>query len=346
MIWLKLLLLPFSMIYGLIVFFRNMAFDSGLLKSKSYDFPVIAIGNLCVGGSGKTPHVEYLLRLLGQEKKTSVLSRGYGRKSKGFINVKPSSNAKIVGDEPLQIARKFPDSKVAVCENRIDGISKLSAEDAGVLILDDAFQHRYVKAGLNILLTKYENLYIDNYLLPSGNLRESKSQSKRADIIIITNSPKPLLPLDEYRLNEQIFPKSNQKLFFSSVYYLGLKSVFSDEKIELKGKNVLLLTGIANSANIIDYISDKSKIIKHLEYPDHHTYRVKDIKNIIREWNSIESTEKLILTTEKDAVKLQLFESKFEGVKMCYLPIEIKFQGKNNFNDLILNYVEENNFDN
>jgi tetraacyldisaccharide 4'-kinase len=332
------------MIYGVIVFFRNIAFDLGLLKSKSYNFPLIGVGNLCVGGSGKTPHVEYLLRLLGQDKRPHVLSRGYGRQSKGFIEVTSSSNANIVGDEPLQIARKFPYSNVFVCENRTYGISKLREYDFGVLILDDAFQHRYVKAGLNILLTKFEDLYVDDYLLPLGNLRESKSQSKRADIIIVTNTPIPLLPCDEYRINEQLTPNSNQNLFFSSVNYLDLTSVFYEEKIELNGKNVLLVTGIANSANIIKYISEKSKVIKHLEYSDHHTYVEQDIKNIITEWNSIESSEKLILTSEKDAVKLRYFESKFKEVPIYYLPIEIKFQGENNFNDLILNYVRENNY--
>jgi tetraacyldisaccharide 4'-kinase len=346
MIWLKLFLLPFSLIYGLVVFCRNKAFDVGLLKSQSYDFPVISIGNLCSGGSGKTPHVEYLLRLIGGDKKTSVLSRGYGRNSTGFVMVKPTSNAKIVGDEPLQIARKFPDTDVAVCEKRTVGIEKLNKNSQEILILDDAYQHRYVNAGLNILLTNYDSLYINDYMLPSGNLRESKSQSKRADIIIVTNSPKPLLPLDEYRLNEQIFPHPNQKLFFSSVYYLDPKSVFTDEKVELQSKDVILLTGIANAKRILDYVSERATVVQHLEYADHHCYKDKDVKNIIRHWNSVKSAEKLILTTEKDAVKLQLFKSKFEGVTICYIPIEIKFQGKNNFNDLILKYVKENSFDN
>ena len=346
MIWLKLLLLPVYLLYSILIRIRNILFDVGFLKSKKFNIPVISVGNMCVGGSGKTPHVEYIIRLINDSKNISVLSRGYGRRSKGFLNVTPQSSAKIVGDEPLQIASKYPNVSVAVCERRVSGIMKLLKQKVSLILLDDAFQHRWVQPGLSILLTKYDNLFVNDVLLPLGSLREHKHGYSRADIIVVTGTPNPLLPLDEYRLIEQISPFYNQKVCFSYVKYLDAISIFSDKKIALNGKKILLVTGIENPNSFINYLEDtNNEIAHHLKYRDHYNYRDKDVKKIISKFNSITSTEKLILTTEKDSFRLLKFEKLFKGIQVCCIPIEVSFQGKkSDFDSLILNYVEKNNF--
>ena len=346
MIWLKLLLLPVYLLYSILIRIRNKLFDVGFFKSKKFNIPVISVGNMCIGGSGKTPHIEYLIRLFNNSKEVSVLSRGYGRKSKGFLNVSSHSTAKIVGDEPLQIASKYPNVCVAVCERRVFGIMKLLKQKVSLILLDDAFQHRWVQPGLSILLTKYDNLFVNDVLLPLGSLREHKEGYSRADIIVVTGTPNPLLPLDEYRLIEQISPSHNQKVCFYYVKYLDARSIFSEQKIDLKYKEILLLTGIENPTALLDYLEDTNKKIAcHLKYRDHYDYKERDIKKIISKFNSITSTEKLILTTEKDSFRLLKFEKLFNGIPVCCIPIEVGFQGKkSNFDSLILKYVEKNNF--
>ena len=224
------------LIYGFVVYIRNVFFDYGLFTSKDYSVPIISIGNLCSGGSGKSPLVEYILRLIENKEKVAVLSRGYGRDTRGFKWVTPKSYVKDVGDESLQIVRKFPQVSVAVAENRNEGIQNIIYEESELIILDDAFQHRWVNPGLNILLTTYDNLFINDYLLPFGSLRESRSGSKRADIIVVTKTPYPLLPLDEYRLKEQIAPFFHQKLCYSYLNYLPLESLFTNDKYSLDNK--------------------------------------------------------------------------------------------------------------
>ena len=344
--FLKLFLLPISLIYGIIVFTRNLFFDFGIFKEKKYSTPIISIGNLCAGGSGKSPHVEYIINLIKDKKKIAVLSRGYGRGTTGYKRVKKNSFVKDVGDEPLQIARKYPEIIVAVSENRNVAIQKLIHEECQLILLDDAFQHRWVKPGLNILLTTYDNLFINDHLLPFGNLRESPKRFQRADVIVVTKSPNPLLPLDEYRLKEQIAPLYHQKLFFSYLKYHEPKSVFSDKKVSLRSKKVILFTGIAHTQNLVDYIESHAEIVHHFKFRDHYNFKKKDIKKIIDFCNKIDSQEKLILTTEKDATRIGLFEFDFKNLSLAYLPIEVMFQGKNNFNDLILKYVEQNTVNN
>lgn len=344
--FLRLFLLPVTLFYGIFVYFRNLFFDIGIFSTKEYSVPIISVGNLCTGGSGKSPHVEYIISLLENRSKVAVLSRGYGRDTTGFKWVESDSFVKDVGDEPLQMLKKFPDVKVAVCESRNIGIQNIMQEESELIILDDAYQHRWVKPGLNILLTTYDNLFINDHLIPFGNLRESSNRAIRADIIVVTKSPYPLLPLDEYRLNEQISPFFHQKLCYSYINYLTPKFIFGNGEAEIDNKKIVLFTGIASSTKIKDYIASKAKIHTHFEFRDHYHYKKRDILKIIDCYKKIDSEEKLILTTEKDATRLGIFENYFDGIPIAYLPIEVKFQGKTNFDDLILKYVEQNRLDN
>lgn len=344
--FLRLFLLPIVFFYGLVVFIRNMLFDYGIFSSKEYSVPIISVGNLCAGGSGKSPLVEYILRLIDNREKVAILSRGYGRDSTGFHWVTTKSFVKDVGDEPLQIARKFPEINVAVSESRNKGIQEIIRNKCDLILLDDAYQHRWVKSGLNILLTSYENLFVNDSLLPYGKLRESKKNFRRADIIVVTKTPYPLLPLDEYRLKEQISPFFNQKLCYSYLEYQEPVSLHTKKSVSIDDKEVILITAIASADLLKEYVDSKTEIIEHFEFKDHYNFKKKDIKKIIDCYNKIDSQEKLILTTEKDATRLEYYVNYFKGIDIVYLPIEFKFQGKTNFNELILKYVEQNRFDN
>ena len=341
----RLFLLTISFIYGLIVFFRNVLFDFGIFSSKEYSISIISVGNLCVGGSGKSPLIEYIISLINNRNKVAVLSRGYGRDSRGFNWVTKKSSVKDVGDEPLQISNKFPEINVAVCENRNKGIQEIIQKQCDLILLDDAYQHRWVKPGLNILLTTYDNLFINDNLLPYGRLRESKNNFRRADIIVVTKTPYPLLRLDEYRLREQISPFFNQKLCFSYLEYQRPVSLYTKKSISMEGKKVVLVTAIASTDLLKEYVDSKANIIKHFEFRDHYNFKKNDIIKIIDSYNKIDSQEKLILTTEKDATRLITYENHFKGIDVVYLPVEFKFQGKTNFNELILKYVEQNRVD-
>ena len=344
--FLKLFLVPFSFFYGLVVFLRNLLFDFDIVKSKEYTLPLISVGNLCVGGSGKSPLVEYIVNLLGEHYEVAVLSRGYGRETVGFKWVKTSSYVRDVGDEPLQIKRKFPKTSVAVSENRNRGIQKLMDQECQIILMDDGYQHRWVKPGLNILLTTYDNLFINDYLMPYGSLRESRKAANRADIIVVTKSPCPLLPLDEYRLKEQIAPSIHQNLCFSYLDYKAPQLMFEDKTIDICNKKIVLVTAISSSKQIVDYVKEKADLVKHFAFIDHKYYKKRDILKIIESYKQINSEESLILTTEKDATRLAVYESEFKNLSIAYLPIEVKFHGKTNFNELILKYVEQDNLNN
>ena len=343
--FLRFFLLFISLFYGFVVFLRNILFDYGIFSSKEYTVPIISVGNLCAGGSGKSPLVDYILRLIDNRNKVAVLSRGYGRNSKGFQWVTNKSFVKDVGDESLQIARKFPEINVAVSESRNKGIQEIIHKECDLIILDDAYQHRWVKPGLNILLTTYDNLFINDNLLPYGRLRESKKNFSRADIIVVTKTPYPLLPLDNYRLKEQISPFFYQKLCYSYLEYQKPVSLYAKKSVSIEGKVVILMTAIASAGLLKEYIDSKANVIEHFKFKDHYRFKKKDIKKIIDSYNKIDSQEKLILTTEKDATRLALYENDFKGIDIVYLPIEFKFQGKTNFNELILKYVEQNRVD-
>ena len=338
----RLLLIPLSYVYGFVVYIRNKLFDYEIFNSQKYSIPIISVGNLCSGGSGKTPLVEYLINLIGNSYKIAVLSRGYGRKSKGFLYVTKNSCVNDVGDEPLQIVQKFPEIIVAVSESRNFGIKKLINKNCDLIILDDAYQHRSVNPGLSVLVSSYNNLFINDYLLPYGNLRESKNNYSRADIIVVSKAPYPLLSSDKLKVKKQISPLFNQKLFYSYLNYNDPVGLFSNSYLSLSNKNIILITAIASSDPLINYVISKATIIKHFRFRDHYKFKKNDIKKIIKYYKEIDLQETLILTTEKDATRLVNFESYFIGISVAYLPVEFKFYPKSNFNKLILNYVEQN----
>ena len=343
--FLRLLLIPLSCIYGFIVYLRNKLFDYQILTSKSYSVPIISVGNLCSGGSGKTPLVEYLINLLGKSFKIAVLSRGYGRESKGMLYVTKNSHVKDVGDEPLQIAQKFPKIIVAVSESRNFGICELINKNCDLIILDDAYQHRSVNPGLSILVSSYNNLFTNDYLLPYGNLRESKYNYTRADIIVVSKTPYPLLLNNELKIKKKISPSSNQKLCFSNLNYDDPIELFSNYSISLENKKIILVTAIASIDSLLKYVNSKAKILKHFRFNDHYNFKKYDIEKIINYYSQIDSQEKLILTTEKDATRIVNYESCFMGISIAYLPVHFKFHTKSNFNNLIQKYVEQNRVD-
>lgn len=345
-------LLPFSWIYGSIVRFRNWLFDMGLKKSKSFSIPIISVGNITVGGSGKTPHVEYLIRLLHDKAKIAVLSRGYKRKSHGYILANESTTMPEIGDEPFQMHQKFSDIYVAVDTKRARGIENLqndeASKDVDVVLLDDAFQHRYVKPGINILLVDYHRLIIYDKMLPAGRLREPLSGKNRADIVIITKCPKDLKPMEFRVLTKAMDLYPFQKLYFTSIDYDTPKGVFEEKQIELdklQDYHVLLLTGIASPKQMEHDLKPMTKDITNLSFGDHHSFKGKDIDRINDAFESMPEP-RIIITTEKDAVRLRETEGLYEKVKsnMYELPIKVSFMldQQDNFNEKIISYVRKN----
>ena len=345
-------LLPFSWIYGSIVRFRNWLFDMGLKKSKSFSIPIISVGNITVGGSGKTPHVEYLIRLLHDKAKIAVLSRGYKRKSHGYVLAEESTTMPEIGDEPFQMHQKFSDIYVAVDAKRARGIENLqndeATKDVDVVLLDDAFQHRYVKPGINILLVDYHRLIIYDKMLPAGRLREPLSGKNRADIVIITKCPKDLKPMEFRVLTKAMDLYPFQKLYFTSIDYDTPKGVFEEKQIELdklQDYHVLLLTGIASPKQMEHDLKPMTKDITNLSFGDHHSFKGKDIDRINDAFESMPEP-RIIITTEKDAVRLRETEGLYEKVKsnMYELPIKVSFMldQQDNFNEKIISYVRKN----
>ena len=345
-------LLPFSWIYGSIVRFRNWLFDIGLKKSKSFSIPIISVGNITVGGSGKTPHVEYLIRLLHDKAKIAVLSRGYKRKSHGYVLANESTTMPEIGDEPFQMHEKFSDIYVAVDAKRARGIENLqndeATKDVDVVLLDDAFQHRYVKPGINILLVDYHRLIIYDKMLPAGRLREPLSGKNRADIVIITKCPKDLKPMEFRVLTKAMDLYPFQKLYFTSIDYDTPKGVFEEKQIELdklQDYHVLLLTGIASPKQMEHDLKPMTKDITNLSFGDHHSFKGKDIDRINDAFESMPEP-RIIITTEKDAVRLRETEGLYEKVKsnMYELPIKVSFMldQQDNFNEKIISYVRKN----
>ena len=331
MIILRYLLFPFAIVYGLITGIRNFLYDSRILKSYSFDIPIIAVGNLSVGGTGKTPQIEYLIRLLSPNYKIATLSRGYKRKSKGYILADANSDAELLGDEPYQMHLKFPNINVAVDANRKNGIEKLLTlkDKPDVILLDDAFQHRKVKAGFYILLTAYGDLFCDDFMLPTGSLRESRSGVQRADLIIVTKCPKDLSKTEQNTIKKKI--GVSVSIYFSSIDYDDkvFNAAESKNVTDIKTVDKLLLAGIAKPNPFFAYLQGEND--EQLQYVDHHHYTKNDIKNI-----QDKATNKLIITTEKDYVRLinQQLNSLF------YLPIKSSFLSDGaNFDKTILNYV-------
>lgn len=352
---------PVAFLYGAGVALRNKLFDCGVLRSESFDIPIICIGNIAVGGTGKTPHTEYLIKLLHKEFRVAVLSRGYKRHTKGYVLSTPTSKARNIGDEPYQIKTKFPDIRVAVDENRCHGINQLrtlSDPAVEVVLLDDAFQHRYVKAGLNILLTDYHRLFCDDALLPAGRLREPAEGKNRAQIVIVTKCPQDLKPIEYNIITKRLKLFPFQQLYFSSFRYGKLQPVFPPtetargevQERELSSlqadERVLLLTGIASPATIIEELNAYTSHIDLLAYDDHHNFTAQDMQLIKERFEKLKGSRKLIITTEKDATRLVHHQALNEGLKqhIYALPIEVEIlqNQQDNFNQHIIGYVREN----
>ena len=342
-------LLPLSWLYGLAVSLRNELFALGILKERSFSIPVISVGNITVGGSGKTPHVEYLIRLLQDYIKVGVLSRGYKRKSHGYVLADDNSTMRDLGDEPYQIKQKFHDIYVAVDKNRCNGITRLTHDKAtssvGVILLDDAFQHRYVKPGLNILLVDYHRLIIYDRLLPAGRLREPLNGKQRADIVIITKCPRDLKPMEFRILTKAMDLFPYQQLFFTTIDYGTPKALFSDKTTSLNKYNVLLVTGIASPEQMENDMKHKCRSLTSLAFEDHHLFNTKDEQRINNAFERLPSP-KIIITTEKDSTRLVNLNGLTTEVRdaIFVLPIKVKFmlnQGEL-FNNKIISYVRKN----
>ncbi len=341
---LKLFLFPFSILYSLIVGLRNFLYDHHFIKSYYFHkASVISIGNLAVGGTGKTPMTEYIIRNF-QDKKIAVLSRGYKRRSKGFLFVTKDKNPAQTGDEPLQMAQKFPNNTIAVCKDRKEGIKKLITEKhVEAIVLDDAFQHRKINPKLSILLTEYQQPFFKDHFLPVGRLRDNKQEAHRADIIVVTKAPEKIYPIEKNIWKDNLKLRPYQNLFFSSIAYGEIINIFDKTKKQdqnsFKNYHILIVTGIANYKYFVEHIKKEiSSTITIMNFSDHKKYTEKHIDEIITKFETIETKNKIILTTEKDAVKLRTIEIKDEIKKILFfqeIKIKILFDKETEFNNLI-----------
>lgn len=346
--------MPFAVIYGIITSFRNLLYDWKLLKSNQVDVHTICVGNLAVGGTGKTPHVEHIIRLLQHDYKIATLSRGYKRKSSGFTLANETSTADDIGDEPLQYKTKNPQLTVAVDANRVNGIKKLMELDDApqVVVLDDAFQHRALKCELNIVVSEFNNLYINDCMMPAGYLRESKKGINRADIIIVSKTPERTSAVEIRNLIKDLKPLAHQHLFFTWLKYGELcgfqnPSETIDTLNDLFRYRIVAFTGIGNPEPMITYLKEYSSSVRHIQYPDHHNFTLQNIVDIRAELDAIEGGNKIVVTTEKDAMRLKGtdLEDITNSLPLYVLPIEVDFKDKTQeFNDIILNYVRTNKF--
>jgi len=344
--YLRWLLFPFSLLYGLAVVVRNWCYDAGIFKSREFNLPVIAVGNLDVGGAGKSPMTEYLIRLFKTNYKLATLSRGYGRSTKGFLLGHAGSTAADIGDEPTQFKSKFPNVTVAVCEKRVLGIEALQA-DHNLIILDDAYQHRAVKPGFSILLLDYNRINEPRLLLPAGNLREPYSGRKRASVIIVSKCRPGLSSPEQQVIKERVKPLPHQLVFFTSINYLPLQNMSGgvvNETIEA-GTTIFLLTGIANAAPLLAHLQKQTLHIIHHKYPDHHQFSLKNISKLADDFFACTSQKKIIITTEKDAQRLgeQELQELVKKLGILVQPIGIEFLNnqQSQFDKLVYEYVRK-----
>ncbi|MCL4145033.1 UNVERIFIED_CONTAM: hypothetical protein GTU68_035483 [Idotea baltica] len=329
---LRYILFPIVPIYFVVTWLRNRFYDRGIFKSKSYDFPVICVGNLSVGGTGKTPMIEYLIRLLKDERRVATLSRGYKRSSEGFLLADENVTADTLGDEPFQFYKKFQnDIQVAVDADRQNGISNLMKQSITpeIVLLDDAFQHRKVNAGLNILLSTYDNLFTSDWVLPTGNLREPRAGMKRAQIIVVTKCPENLNTSDKESIVKKIRPKDYQKVFFSTINYANQVHSDSNEMPLNALTHFTLVTGIAKADPLINHLESKGLDFEHLNFKDHYNFTNKDIDLFL--------SKTIIVTTEKDYVRLIQHEALKD--KLFYLPIAVSIDREDEFNALIKEFT-------
>lgn len=331
---LRKLLFPVALLYWVVTFIRNFLYDVGIFKSEAFDVPIIAVGNLSVGGTGKSPQIEYLIRLLSANYQVATLSRGYKRSTTGFVLADYSANAKTLGDEPFQFYTKYPNTIVAVDEDRVEGIEILLDlnNKPQVILLDDAFQHRKVKAGFYILLTAYDDLFCDDFTLPFGNLREPSFGKKRADMIIVTKCPNDLSELAQQKIKDKL--KVSQPVYFTTIAYdthvcngnqkISVSKIIAEDKI--------VVAGIAKPNPFFDFLQTKPE--EKMIFSDHHSFNENDIKVI-----SDKAKNNKIVTTEKDFVRLK---DELPKEQLFYLSIQSKFIHEgNNFDKKILDYVEQ-----
>ena len=343
----RILLLPISLLYHIVLSIRHKLYDWHILKSKRFEKPVICVGNLNLGGTGKTPHTEYLIRLLKNDYRVATLSRGYGRHTKGFKLAGTSSTYNDLGDEPLLYFKKYPGIQVAVDEDRVDGVTHLLWEQGvNVVLLDDAFQHRGISAGLNILLTEYQRLYTDDYLFPAGTLRDVRSAAKRADIIVISKAPKDLSEQEKQQITDKLNTSENQKVFFSYLEHAALQPLneaakaFSPEEAD----GAFAFCGIGNPKPFVEELKKRYHTVDFLPFGDHHAYKGNDMKAVLDWYEKLDGEKKIIVTTEKDAARLtnSPYLCQFERTPLYDLPVTVRFHEEEKFNEEILKYVRKN----
>ena len=343
----RILLLPIALLYHIVLSIRHKLYDWHILKSKRFEKPVICVGNLNLGGTGKTPHTEYLIRLLKNDYRVATLSRGYGRHTKGFKLAETSSTYNDLGDEPLLYFKKYQGIQVAVDEDRVDGVTHLFGEQGvEVVLLDDAFQHRSISAGLNILLTEYQRLYMDDYLFPAGTLRDVRSAAKRADIIVISKAPKELSEQEKQQITDKLNISENQKVYFSYLEHAALQPLneaakaFSPEEAD----GAFAFCGIGNPKPFVEELKKRYHAVDFLPFGDHHAYKEKDMKAVLDWFEKLDGEKKIIVTTEKDAARLtnSPYLCQFERTPLYDLPVTVRFHEEEKFNEEILKYVREN----
>lgn len=343
----RILLLPFALVYWAVIWVRNKLYDKRILKSSSFGLPVICVGNLSVGGTGKSPMVELLTRLLMPTFKTAILSRGYKRKTKGYALATAGSTALDIGDEPMQFYLKFPQVAIAVGEERLVAIPQLLHDKPAteIIILDDAFQHRAIRAGLNILLTDCNNLFTRDFYLPTGDLRDLKASYKRAHIIIVTKCNFDLTEEEKTTITNEIAPLPHQQVFFTTIEYGLPYHILNHQQhaIIKEDTEIVLVAGIANPTSLKDYLDEQSGHYQQIHFQDHHIFTIDDWKEILKRYSLLDATDKIILTTEKDATRLMKFQNEINDLPLYVIPIEHKFMfnEENVFNDLVVKFIQE-----
>jgi tetraacyldisaccharide 4'-kinase len=346
----KLLLLPLAWLFGLIVYLRYKLYHLGIFKRHQFDVPIIVVGNLSVGGTGKSPLTQYITTLLSKYKTTGVLSRGYGRKSKGLQFANSKTNASLLGDEPMMYYQHFSNSAkviVAVAEKRVLGINALIAKGVEAIVLDDAYQHLSVKAGLNILLTEYKQPYSSDFLLPAGRLRDCRLAAQRAQVIMVTKCPSNLSVNDKKKITESLKPLPQQQLFFSAVVYAPIKAVLNplnalaQNATDLQNYDCVLITGIAKPHELVNYCQQNFAHVHTLTFADHHVFKTNELIECRKIFDNIANSKKLILTTQKDWMRLQQGYLKvvLNDLPVYVQPIAIEIDNQIDFNQTILNYV-------
>ena len=344
---LKYLLFPFTLLYSCIIAIRNFFYNRGILDSVSFSIPVISVGNLSVGGTGKTPHVEYLIQLLQYQYKVATMSRGYKRATRGFILANEKSTFRTIGDEPMQFYSKFPDAYVSVAEDRMIGIPSLlqAATDTDIIILDDAFQHRSVKPGLNILIMDVQRPFYKDFVLPYGRLRENRTAYKRADVIVVSKCSSNFSQAAAQEIITQIQPLEHQQVYFTGLHYQTPYHISTRAALTLENKNVLLVCCIANPASLVQHITKSSNDIHTLSYADHHAFTAFDLEEIVSSFNNWKVNDKVLLTTEKDATRLLPYLDIFEnaGIAIYIQAIQIQFllNGKEAFDQQVHTFVAQ-----